>query len=85
MLKVKDNIDLEELEKFGFIRLIKLFGDRYQKSVQGGYINIEEIGREIEVYVDVADFHFGVPIDCWDTIYDLIKADMVEKVVEDEK
>lgn len=83
MLKIKED-KMKDLEKFGFIRLTKLFGDRYQKSVQGGYINIEEFDREIEVYIDVADFILGSPVDCCDTIYDLIKADMVEKVVDDE-
>ena len=84
MLKIKDSVDLIELKKFGFNRLIRMFGDRYQIGFVGGYINIEEIDREIDIYADLEDYSLGLPIDCGNILYDLIKADMVKKVVEDD-
>ena len=73
MLKIKDNIDLAELEKFGFAK----FGDMYRKPIGHtdiiiwGELRTLDIDNEINCYY-IDDYN--------DIIYDLIKADMVERV-----
>lgn len=79
MLKIKDNVDLKELENFDDLEYEpnKNFNEPYY--VNGtGTILIWVKSRKLEL------------IQCssvrneYDILYDLIKADMVEKVVEDE-
>ena len=88
MLKIKDNIDLKDLEKFGFAKKDGLVYSYYFKDFcQGFRISIckprnEHINREI--FLDTYKDLYEVIDDYNDTIFDLIKADMVEKVVEDE-
>ena len=80
MLKIKDYVDLKELEKFGFKAITIVDKTKYQFT---------EIIENIEIY--------NVKIDCDNSIrynqestynfipnilYDLIKADLVEKVKE---
>ena len=78
MLKIKDNVDLKELEKFGFGQ--GLYGSEANKAVT---ICINE-NRKITI---------TSPNHCWwdwdyyynwnsdtDVIYDLIQAGLVEKV-----
>lgn len=77
MLKIKDSVDLKELEKYEFKRnsnfpdgwaMVKTYkeGNYYQEDI---YVWNDRI---IQVNA----------IDILDTLYDLIKADMVEKVEE---
>lgn len=80
MLKIKDNICLEELEKFGFIFHKKL-GVWFK--IVGGYGEAMTINSKRMIvynhYLETLRF------DLWnDTIYDLITSGMVEKVVKDE-
>lgn len=85
MLKVKDNVDLKELEKFGFIlnnkRKRELYRQHAYKKVSGFDIIIEtdSVYREIGIapgdnYISGLNVSFHL-----DTLYDLIKADLVEK------
>jgi hypothetical protein len=78
MLKIKDNVGLKELEKYG----IKYFnedsehieGCEYEcenKNMEYGYMLIPQYNREIRVG--------GSGIDL---LYDLIQAGLVEKVKE---
>ena len=48
MLKIKDNVDLKELEKFGFKRVEfrKMFSD-YVRSYQ----------HEVKNFIDICDYH----------------------------
>ena len=77
MLKVKDNVDLKELEKFGF---------KYEEEYMGE--NEEDLTKfyyKDGFYVFVDDKKFdddGYGIRDVDIMYDLIKADLVEKVDE---
>ena len=73
MLKIKDNVDLKELEKYGF---------EYKKGIiikeQGAYCNYA-------TSIDVADrtitpYHAGFSYYDYEIIYNLTKADLVEKV-----
>lgn len=74
MLKIKDNIDLKELEKYGF-KEEKIFmsKDLYQRYE---YINIYQDDRQIDIELD------GWETNNLDILYDLIKDDLVEKVEE---
>ena len=71
MLKIKDNVDLKKLEKFGFENNIGFL----QKDAEYITYYINKDFRTIEIWDYQAD---EVVLD--DTIYDLIKADLVEKV-----
>ena len=82
MLKIKDNVDLKELEKFGFEYndlldeyVINIATDRrgacVELAIRRRYLKLNFIGDDTggsgEDYLD-------------DILYDLIKADMVDKV-----
>ena len=77
MLKIKDNVDLKELEKFGFNYDE---GYEWQNVVCYKYVDeyycIEAFKDEVRMYL----FEEGIFIDIPDVLYDLIKADLVEKV-----
>ena len=64
MLKIKDNVDLKELEKFGFE--LKTDDFNGEKLVTGG-LTIWDIDREV----------WGTNLDL---LFDLIQAGLVEKV-----
>lgn len=75
MLKIKDNVDLKELEKFGF----KNKCGKIWKPKKGEWNVIEvEVDSETRI-IDISglpdSFHTKE-----DTLYDLIEAKLVEKV-----
>lgn len=79
MLRVKKD-KLQELEKFGFENV----GNYYRNKK---YTHICKIGyNTYKVLVDKNGYlYFRAPtIPVYDLIYDLIKADIVEKVVEND-
>lgn len=99
MLKIKDNVDLKELEKFGFKKLdildyekviakgVYCLVDKYDKNfIENNTIKnflvqyyFDKKGyRQFCTYPEERDEDF---ID--DTNFDLIKADIVEKVEEE--
>ena len=90
MLKIKDNVDLKELEKFGF-ELNDIYGWRYEYKNSENIINndnpILAPYKDINVvclvdnnlYIHCNTHLVKIP----DIIYDLIKADLVEKVGDD--
>lgn len=67
MLKIKDNVDLKELEKYEFERK-QYFYLSYEYEIWG--VRIEETTRKISLLPN-ADL---------DLLYDLIKDGLVEKV-----
>ena len=81
MLKIKDNVDLKELEKYGF---------EYDKDrgFYWKYVFLSRYGDEKQYWVDeetrIIYFQLdkcGLSIFEYDnTLYDLIKDDLVEKV-----
>lgn len=95
MLKIKDNIDLKELEKFGFeeqmanvyYKLEKNDDSRFESGIiiNPYYGDLGET-REIVYYTNSTENDIQLETDdldmtsTIDTLYDLIKADMVEKV-----
>lgn len=80
-LKVKDNINLKELENFGFKAITMINGFKYQYiEMIGNYevFNIK-IDEKSILHLNQLSKYNRIP----SIIYDLIKADMTE-VVEDE-
>lgn len=92
MLKIRDDVNLKELEKFGFKRIINdtyskrmnNSDDRYETSILVNPLNKEtenhvvyyinndvKVGNIEEYYIDLTGE--------LDTLYDLIKADLVIK------
>lgn len=94
MLKIKDNVDLKELEKFGFkpkynedTGEITAYEKKKEKTeYEGLMVKIKETQSKIRIFkgfrkkdmewriIKYTDY-FDI-----DTLYDLIKADLVEKV-----
>lgn len=79
MLKIKDNVDLKELEKFGF----NFRGDynayvRYYFKIPNAETLVDKKSKIIKNYDD-SFIQFGIPSD-EKLLEDLIKADLVEKV-----
>lgn len=70
MLKIKDNIPLKELEKFGFENK-----SDYVKICASGRVIV--LKRTKELFIE----EYSCDGTLYDTIYDLIKADMVRKEV----
>ena len=82
-LRIKDNVDLKELEKFGY----KNIGNVYFKTVTNKrVIRISEIGKEIIDYVIDSSTYSGYKYEgeykhiIRPYIKDLIEAGIVEKV-----
>lgn len=93
MLRIKDNVDLKELEKFGFLNPDKNTwyksepnDDKYERFETNIVINpIGGLGKN-EIIFEFTDLNneegiknidIGVKID---TLYDLIQAGLIEKV-----
>lgn len=77
MLKIKDNIPLEKLEKYGFGKSWTAGDYRYFLD-NIATLWVSEATRELSIEVDGRPFH--EEIYTIDIIYILIKADLIEKV-----
>ena len=101
MLKIRDNVDLKELEKFGFEPYYNPYtGKICEYHLYAGnykYVKITREGRKkffdkimakifknypSEYYVLNFYDYIGLKAEKEDLLYDLIKADLVEKVGE---
>ena len=85
MLKIKDNVDLKELEKYGFTQA--LCGDyilKFQDTYTGAISIRVFTDRMIYPKSDLDIYNRGNKneLKMYDVLYGLIKADMVEKVEE---
>lgn len=84
MLKIKDNVDLKELEKYGFKPRYNEYTGRLVS-----YIFLKEDESSICINVEAKEFWLHMkrkPEQIFDVLYDLIKADLVEKIGDsDEK
>ena len=78
MLKIKDNVDLKELEKFGF----EMINDIYIKNIDDRKFFIKCFEDTREVLIENSEYKFGWRLENnqLDALYDLIKADLIEKV-----
>lgn len=77
MLKIKDNVDLKELEKYGYV---------YKEQPGSGARKRYELSNDFDVYVYIDNrvLHFNRfnSNHQTDTLYDLIQDGLVEKVEE---
>ena len=74
MLKIKDNVDLKELEKFGFEKECRSFNGESKELYTYG---------EMIIFVDTREIHsFRMRMDTVIKLFDLIQAGLVEKVEE---
>ena len=85
MLKIKDNVDLKKLGKDYNLELYEYeeIGLRYESLMLDDdgtqIVVLDEIDNEsIGIITNPEEYAIGY--DAWDKIYDLIKADLVEKV-----
>ena len=82
MLKIRANVDLKELEKYGF---------EYSEEERNywKYVFLDRCGAEKQYWIDIDTRIIEFSVDTagilnYDTtIYDLTKADLVEKVESD--
>ena len=84
MLKIKDNVDLKELEKYGFQYYEKVYVKEIERAEP-----LFGLGESKKIYVDDDSQNISIGIGLYDTdieldtIYDLINDGLVEK--EDDK
>lgn len=82
MLKIRDDIDLKELKKFGFYKS----GEVYQKNLEYDDLDAIIVGIDICIYIVIDDrkirfsAHASKETLKLDVLYDLIQANLVEKV-----
>ena len=87
MLKIKDNVDLKELEKFGFKKIDNKYFyfmeyDNIGKAVLG-FLEVD--GRELNIgYTRTWEDYEPeyIAYDVQEKLFDLTQAGLVEKVVE---
>ena len=81
MLKIKDNVDLKELEKYGFNKGFSLF---YADDKPRIIVAVVDDERNLTIqYSDSAwwdNNYWYLHSYNQDKVYDLIKADLVEKI-----
>ncbi len=79
MLKLKDSVDLKELEKFGFVEDLEYWKCEHSKCEHDEQeVRVGKNSREI--YISTT---WDMAQNSLDLIYSLIKADLVEKVEND--
>lgn len=83
MLKIKDNVDLRELYRFGFKSETQQKGLIYESNYSF-YNDIHEVSIYVCTDLKIVEPTYAFDVQDLDILYDLIKADMVEKVVENE-
>ena len=74
MLKVKDNVDLKELEKYGF----DLEQTKDEFDLIWGFDSNLLFYKDSKIII----LPWNKQEECLNTLYDLIKADLIEKVDE---
>ncbi len=78
MLKIKDKVNLKELEKFGFKPETQQKGFIYENKYSF-YNDINKISISVCTDLRMVEPTISFDIGDLDVLYDLIKADMVEK------
>lgn len=86
MLKIKDNVDLKELEKYGFVndeihgRKVKIKEMMTKEKWNSEIVEIDLITGQLQIFIDDEYYESYTKSDTLDFIYDLIKDGLVEKV-----
>lgn len=80
MLKIKDNVDLKELEKFGFYK--KDNGEwQYADYDSDEFIGVQE---NRYIYFETMPRYYGAIVEAvLPKLFDLIQSGIIEKVVEE--
>lgn len=81
MLKIKDNVDLKELEKYGFEENSFYYSKTFNFEYYEVKIDVEKDRKYLIIQNDYYDSDYACYIP--NLIYDLIKADLIEKVSEE--
>ncbi len=81
MLKIKDDADLKELEKYGFASEFLCYIKPIKRESFIGDFSKNIFVDELTRIIHIQEGLFNVDLEL-DTLYDLIKADLVEKVEE---
>ena len=88
MLKIKADLDLKELENYGFVddeiygRKVKVKKMMTKEKWNAEIVEIDLITRQLQIFIDDEYYEIYTNSDTLDFIYDLIKADLVVKVEE---
>ena len=88
MLKIREDINLEELEKFGFVddeiygRKVKVKKMMTKEKWNAEIVEIDLITGQLQIFVDDEYYEIYTNSDTLDFIYDLIKANLVVKMEE---
>ena len=88
MLKIRDNLELKELENYGFVddeiygRKVKVKKMMTKEKWNAETVEIDLITRQLQIFIDDEYYEIYTNSDTLDFIYDLIKADLVVKVEE---
>lgn len=88
MLKIREDVKLEELEKWGFVddeiygRKVKIKRMMSGKEFNSEIVEIDLITRQLQIFIDDEYYEIYTKSSTLDFIYDLIKADLVVKVEE---
>lgn len=86
MLKIRDDIDLKELEKYGFVndeiygRKVKVKKMMTKEKWNAEIVEIDLITGQLQIFIDDEYYENYTNSETLDFIYDLIKADLLEKV-----
>lgn len=83
MLRIKEGIDLKELEKFGFVELDDKYFYKNERKHNVGLAVYKDTYKTLggrEVKGDKALKFITMDTQSLDAVYDLIKADMVERI-----
>lgn len=76
MIKVKDNIELKELERFGFIKK----GDEYVYTEKMS-LEILAVQKNRNIYIETQAAYYGAIVeDLFYKLFELIEEGIVEKV-----
>ena len=79
MLKIKDSVDLKELEKYGFIHLDEM-PETYTYHIPSKFGQLKDLHINKYGYMAFEIYGHYAGFDIPEIIYDLIKEDLVEKV-----
>lgn len=86
MLKIKDNVNLKELERYGFQILKNSFYIAKLQIADTFYEDVKILidnQRELNIVCDLQFYNQDKSqVELYDRLYDLVKADLVEKAVD---
>lgn len=88
MLKIREDVKLNALGKYGFVddeiygRKVKVKKMMTKEKWNAEIVEIDLITRQLQIFVDDEYYENYTNSDTLDFIYDLIKADLIVKVEE---